>query len=262
MSASTHHLCSMFRRITPLFLAALVLLSFLGAGMFPDRILTILVGGLVVFGLVFAWFIPEPKRSWPFWAFWLTGVLFYLSAVVLFLFFEHEFSKNLLAAVAAVGALFYIGHLRLYLFEPSRYRPYSVERMSSVIYLLTAFFAAASGFGFILLVQAPLWALTPVMFLLYFFLCSGTLWVSKIEMPTRAVFSIIGGLVLMELFVVVSFLPSGYITNAAIVTLAFYVFLGLTRALFQGRLTKSVVLRYLGFSILLLLGILLTAQWI
>ena len=65
-----------------------------------------------------------------------------------------------------------------------------------------------------------------------------------------------------ELFAAISFLPTGFYTNAAFLTLAVYVLLGLSRADALHKLSKEVLRRYLTLFLVLTTIIALTSQWI
>lgn len=144
---------------------------------------------------------------------------------------------------------------------PSQYQPYSIEYLTLLLNVLTIFFLSSVAYGVHLLIQAPLWLLSAVFFLLSFFILYGTLWVSKADDRRSKPYALAGSILTTEFFVTLAFLPSSLYTNAALISLFFYLFLGLTRAQVHHKLTARVARRYLGIAAVLLLAILLSADW-
>ena len=91
---------------------------------------------------------------------------------------------------------------------------------------------------------------------------TGVFWVSKIESAVSTRFAVSGAIILTELYMALSQLPTSYIANAAAFTVMLYLFLGLSRAQVLEKLSKPVMQRYVFISIVLLIVIFGTARWI
>ena len=157
---------------------------------------------------------------------------------------------------------FYIEHLFHYLHLPTRYQAYTLEHLSLVLNILTIYFISVVGFGARMFLSIPLWFACVVFFLVAFFVIFDMLWVSKVEAKMAWPYAIAGTVLATEIFAAVSFLPTGFYVNAAILAVFFYLFLGLTRAHFLDALTHTLVRRYLAIASFLFVIIMGTAQWL
>lgn len=206
--------------------------------------------------------IDTQKHDFGFWNFLLTPTLLLVSSFAFFLFLEGAVGMYVLAGIVSVLQLIYGEHLFFYFHQPSRYRVYTIERVSLVVSVSTVFLLSSALFGLLILVQVPLWILAPLFFLVATLVVYGTLWVSKVDAKRAPPYALVGAVLLTQMFIVLSFLPVAHTTNAAVLTTFLYLFLGLSRADFMGRLTRAVFLRYLFFTIVVSAIILITTKWV
>jgi hypothetical protein len=99
-------------------------------------------------------------------------------------------------------------------------------------------------------------------FLLSFFLVYGVLWVTKAESFRSHLYALFGAIILTELFVCITFFPTGFYTNAAFMTIFSYAFFGLTRTEALHKLSREVIKRYVFTSIILLLIVAVSSKWL
>jgi len=249
-------------RITP-FLVAMV--SALGFAAFLLRwmhpFIAVFVTVLLLL-LLLARLLRFQLDTFSFWFFLGTAGIFLLSAFsVLFLF--ESMTTSLVVACVTIGLLtLFSEFIFLYTHIPSAYQPFSLEYLTLILNLLSIFFLTCFGFAIRLLVQIPLSFLSVSFFLLSFFLIYGMLWVSKSESVHTRFYAGFGAILFTELFIAISFLPTGFYTNAAFLTVFSYVFFGLTRAQVIHKLTKEVARRYLITAGVLLLFIGVSSQWL
>ncbi|HBK33893.1 TPA: hypothetical protein DEP34_02555 [Candidatus Uhrbacteria bacterium] len=194
--------------------------------------------------------------------FLLTPVLFFTSSLGAFLFLESFWSQMALGVATAVCLFFFTEQVFYYLHLPVRYQAYTIEHLSLVLHVLALYFYASIGFGLQLFLQIPLWLIAPAILLLIVYMLAATFWVSKIEHILVRSTVITGAVLMTELFIALSWLPSGFYVNAALFTVCFYLFLGLTRAHFFENLSQAFLRRYLLVSCGLLVMIVGTAQWV
>jgi len=194
--------------------------------------------------------------------FLLTPVLFLASSLGVFLFLESFWLQIALGIVTAACLFFFTEQVFYYLHLPVRYQAYTIEHLSLVLHVLVLYFCASIGFGLQLFLQIPLWLIAPVIFLLMCYMLAATFWVSKIEHDLVRSTVIAGAVLITEFFLALSLLPSGLYVNAAILTIFFYLFLGLTRAHFFENLSRIFLRRYLLIACGLLVLIVGTAQWV
>lgn len=217
---------------------------------------------LAALAFLYARLVDLPKRDFGFWNFFLTPLLLVLAGAAFFAFLEMPIAMVVLLGVVSTLQLAYAEHLFYYFHRPSEYRVYTIERISFILSMVVVFLLSSALFGLLILVNVPLWALAPAFFLVAVFLVYTLLWVSKVDPVRASPYAVAGGLLLTQIFIALSFLPVGHMTSGAFLTACFYFFLGVSRADFMGRLTRPVFLRYLFFTLLMLVLILSTTKWV
>lgn len=249
-------------RILPIISAAVVGIAFWFATAFPAAALWGFALALVVVAATAARLTEGRRREFAFWHFLLTPTLFLLSAALAFLFLEDGRISTALAVLTTLLVLAFLEHIFLYFHQQARYRVLSLERISLLLHVCTHLLLVSVLYGLLLLVHTPLWLLVPAYFLLAVFLCGSMLWVTKVSRDRAFPYAGSMAILLTELFVAISFLPSGHVTNAALLSVFLYAFFGLCRAQFVGSLTRPIMLRYLALCVALLLILILSSSWV
>lgn len=255
----------LLHRITPFFIGLISALGFVA-------LLTLSVHPYVVLGpvhllilLLLIRLVGFRPGHFSFWTFINTPFLFLVSSNFLFLFFENRPEQIGLAVCTSLLIFFFAEHLFNYLHLPGNYQAYSLEYLSLAMHVLTIFFVSATGFGLNILLQLQhigVLILSVLFFLITLFVIYSTLWVSKVESKKTKRYALAGAVLTTELFAVLTFLPTGFYTSAAILTLFFYLFLGLMRAHFLDQLSTLVLRRYFLICVILLAIILFFSSWI
>lgn len=252
----------LIHRLTPFAIGLSAVLGFVALLQeWPWSLLFVFLSVCLV-ALLYARLLHWRVVTFQFWHFLGTPVLFLIASFGMLLLFEHQTTSLILGVVSVLFLLLFAEYIFQYTHLPSQYQPYSIEYLTLLLNVLTIFFLSSVAYGVHLLIQTPLWLLSAVFFLLSFFILYGTLWVSKADDRRSKPYALAGSILTTEFFVTLAFLPSGLYTNAAVISLFFYLFLGLTRAQVHHKLTASVTRRYLGIAIILLLAILFSADWI
>lgn len=255
----------LLHRITPFFIGLISALGFVLLLISPLPPLLVLGAALVLVLSLLIRLIGFRPGQFSFWNFLGTPFLFLLASYLLFLFFEDRPEQVGLAVCTALLVFFFSEHLFNYLHLPANYQAYSLEYLSLALHVLTVFFLSAAGYGLSILLQVRhlgLAVMSVLFFLIVLFVIYSTLWVSKVEGKKTKRYALAGAILTTELFAVLTFLPTGFYTSAAILTLFFYLFLGLMRAHFLDKLSKVVIRRYLLISAILLFVILIFSRWI
>ncbi len=252
----------LLHRITPFVLGLLLAVGmfFLVFGKIGH--VSVAIAMVVIALILFARLLRFEIRTFQFWHFLLTPVLFLIASLSLIFFLEQDFIILLVAFIALLLIVLYAEYVFQFLHLPTMYQPYSLEYVSLVLHLLTIFSLSSVGFGSMLLLQAPLSVVAIVAFFCFVFVIYGTFWVSKAHESTMKPYTLGGSILMTELFVALSVLPSSYYTNAAIMTVLFYLFIGLTRAHVLRTLSSLVIKRYVIVSGILLLATILSSQWL
>lgn len=241
------------------FVAALGFLLLLFVSLHP-YILVIFTGVITAFLL--ARLLQWQVQTFQFWHLLGTPLLFLLSSFGPFFLLESFFSKISLALLVVIFLLLFVEHVFSFIHLPVAYQPFTLEYLSGLLHILSVFFLSVLGFGLSLFLQTPLWILSLIFFLILVFIVYGTLWVGKIDPHRARPYAFAGAVLITELFAALSFLPTGFYSNAAFLALGVYVFLGLSRAHALHKLSKEVLRRYVTIFAILTFVIALTSRWI
>ncbi len=248
-------------RVTPFFSALAVALGMAAPLWVPVHpVVSLGIALIIAFCLLShlgGWKFQEPR----FWFLMGSPFMLVCSSYTLALFLENDLLKMGLGAVTALLVFFFAEHLFTFLHLSAAYQMRAIEHVSLVVNVVSFFFASASLFGFRLFLSLPLLLLAPVCFLASLFLLASTLWICKVERHRLLPYAFGGALMSTEFFVAMSFLPSGFFTNAALLSIFFYLYLGLSRASVLQKLSPVVMRRYLAVSIFLVIVVVSTARW-
>ena len=224
------------------------------------------LGLFIVFGIVLmlllARLLKWEFKRFSFWVFFGTPVFFVLSSVFFFLFLENDLTKGLLAIFVTFGAWLYAENIFAFYHLPSAYQPYSLEYLSLVLYVASAFFFTSGSYGAQLFLLLPIWVPAIAVFWTVLAATVGVFWVSKVAQEQGILFAFSGAVLLTEIYMILAALPTSFIVNAAAFSVFLYMFLGLSRAHVLDKLTKQVLQRYLIVGTVLLVTIFLTAKWV
>lgn len=252
----------LLHRLTPFaigIISALGFISLLNGWVYPMLSLGL---SIIFVGVFFARLLHWKVRTFQFWHFLGTPALYLVAAFGMIFLFEQPLTSTILAGISVLFLMLFAEYIFQFTHLPSQYQPFSIEYLTLLLNVLTIFFLSSVAFGLHLLVQTPLFLLSLSFFLFSLFILYGTLWVSKADDARAKPYALAGSILTTEFFVTLAFLPSGLYTNAALVTLFFYLFLGLTRAQVHHKLSATVVKRYVGVAIVLLVIILLSSDWL
>lgn len=212
--------------------------------------------------LLYARLLHFDVHAFSFWHFMGTPTLYLVSSFGMIFLFEQDSMSLMLSIVSVLFLLLFAEYVFQFTHLPSQYQPFSIEYLSLLLNILTVFFLSSLAYGAHLLIQTPLWLMAPIFFLISLFILYGTLFVSKADGVRARPYALAGSILTTEFFITLAFLPSGLYTNAALITLFFYLFLGLTRASVHHKLSASVVRRYVVTAVILLVVILFSTDWV
>jgi hypothetical protein len=253
----------LLHRITTFAIGASAALGFAALLVLRLPPLLVMAVTFVVVAALFVRLVGFAPKSFQFWMLCGTPLLFLLTSFALMLFLERSFAQAALGAVVTLLTFAFAEHVFSYVHIPVNYETYAIENLSLVLNVASVFFASVAAFGtrVFLAELAPLWLLAPAFFCITLFVTFGTLWASKVDARGTRTFALCGALLVTEIFLAVTYLPTGFYTNAAFIALVAYLFLGLTRARFVEKLSRPVVRRYVVTGVVLLTFILGTSQW-
>jgi hypothetical protein len=252
----------LLHRLTPFAIALTVVAGMITMILVPEHAMLAGLLMVLVCGLLYARLLQWDVKHVAFWIFLGTPILLLISACIYFLFLDQQTLKIILAILLTGSTWLYAENVFSFYHLPSTYQPYSLEYLSMMLYLFSAFFFTSGTYGVQLFLQLPFWVPALAVFWVSLFMTTGVFWVSKIntEISTRFAFS--GAVILTELYIALSQLPTSYVANAAAFTVMLYLYLGLSRAHVLEKLSKPVMRRYVFISVVLLVVIFGTARWI
>lgn len=249
-------------RFTPITVGLVVAAGLFGIVAFPSLALALMPATFVLAFVLLGRLARWQVRDLHFWVLVGTPMLLIGSSLILLLFLESASAKAALAAITALLVFFFSEHLFTYVHLPATYHLNAIEHLSLVMNLVSLFFLSCSLYGFRLFLQFPLVGLIAIFFLAVLFILASTFWVCKLEKEQLIPYAFGGAAIATELFLAISYLPSGYAPNASLLTIAVYVYLGVTRAHMLRKLSPVVLRRYVGGACVLAAGIIFTAHWV
>lgn len=252
----------LIHRLTPFTIGVCSAIAFLAAILHWVPVAVAFAVLLILPFLLFARLCQWQVRSFQFWYLCGTPVLFLAAAFGFLLLLEHSAARFVLVGISSASVFIFAELIFSYIHLPVSYVPYSIEHASLPLNLLSIFFLAAFAFGTNTLIHASLPLLCVVFAVMTMYIVYGTLWVSKVSVEQALPYAVAGTVLATQLFAVLSFLPTGFYTNATLLALYFYVFLGMTRARSLQKLSRTVARRYVGFGVALMIFILTTARWV
>ncbi len=216
----------------------------------------------VLVTLLFARLSNMKLRKRESWYLIGTPLMLLFSATLAFLFLDSHFVRVALGLLVALFLSFYAENVFGFIHLPVLYQPHALQNLTMMLQVLGVFLFAAAAHAVLLFV--PYIPLVVLIFLFapYIFISvSLSLWMGKAPREVIRRYAIGGTFLFVESFVALSYLPSTFTTNAAILAVCYYIFLGLTRASVQAKISRHLLRRYLGLGFCMLLLVILSAQW-
>lgn len=228
----------------------------------PEALLGLLVFSLFIFIVLLARLLKFEVKSLPFWIFFSLPLMLLLASFLLFFFTESP-------VTIFIGGLFITGLIWVFLeslytfyYFPANYQPYSLEYLALSMYVVMTFALCSGSYALLLFIQVlPVWLPVIILFAFFVFSIVCMFWVSKVHIESSLIYGLVGALALTQLFLAISFLPTSFMVNGAVLAIFFYMFLGISRAHILERLSKVVLRRYLLSGILGIILLLITTKW-
>jgi len=169
---------------------------------------------------------------------------------------------QLLFVLNLVFLYFYLRYIYYYLLNPSAYKAFSIENISSYISWLSFFLLAATVYGLQSFLNLPIFRLALIMLAATALIVYQIIWVNKIELKNGLPYILISCLILVELGWSISFLPFNYNIAGLSLAICFYVVIGLIKNHLLDKLDATRVKMYLILGSVSLFLILFTAKWL
>jgi len=228
---------------------------------YPQSLFVIIILSVILIFLSLWQLTGRQIKNSQLWNFLIAPFFLFEGWIFLAVFLEERWVKHLFLVIIVFFLLIFLHNLFLFLYRPLYYRAYSLENISNYLDLLAIWLWYSSFFGLIIFL-----GLSPGLFVLPIIIISAliyyqSIWVNKIEIKNHWPYLIIVNLLLAEVFLAVSFLPTNFYVNGLILTVVYYVLSGLSRNFILKKLNKIIIARHLLFGIFILILGLLTAKW-
>lgn len=212
---------------------------------------------LVLFARLLVW---DVKRT-GFWVFLGMPLFLLLSSLAFFLLLESAGAKWFLAGAVTVGLGLFAENLFAFYHLPRAYQAYSLEYLSLMLAVCGLFFTTSATYLAQLFLEAPVWVMSALVAFITFSVFVAVFWVSKVSWEAGRLYAGVGALVLTEVYIACSWLPTGYTTNAAIFAVIVGWYLGIMRAHAFQKMHYRLLLRHSLFAVALLFLLFLTTPW-
>jgi len=250
-----------FLRTLPILSGLTMAIGAMALFWFPSHPFFIAGVSLLILFFVLARLAGWSFKKADFWSFFALPFCLAVSAFSLLLFVEGQNMKILIITLATLLLWLFAENVFSFLYLSSTYQVNALEYLSLVMGVVSVFFASTAFFALRLFFGFSLWLIVPVHAIFIFTLFISVLWICKVE-KERVLPNVFGAVILLtELFLCLVFLPAGFFFNAAILTLFFYLFLGIVRAHLSNRLSSIVLKRYILAVSLIAVLIIFTAKW-
>lgn len=212
----------------------------------------------LLLGRLLLWDVRRPG----FWVFFATPMFLIISALFIFSLLVEPWEQWTLAVATAGAVGVYAECLFAFYHAPSAYQAYSLEYLTLTL-LIAGFFLFTSGtFLAQFFLELPLWAAAPTVAILSVSSLFAVLWVSKAPFSAGLPFAVVGGMLLGELYLVMSLLPTTFLVNAGVFAVGYATIAGVARARVAEKLTFAVARRYAVGALVGITIFLLTATWL
>jgi len=251
----------LLRRVSPYFLGVLNLVV-LEIVLKKPYLIGWWSSGLLLLTILAVWFLT--KKSLGFKStlrFILIFAMIVVAEVGSLLFIENTIVKHLLIILSSLTLLLYAEYLFLFIYSPEKYKAYSLENLNNFVNLYNFLLLSIAIFALIVFMNFSVWmsmlgilVLSVISFLLSFKS-------SKIElMPTKVVITV-STILILELFLVLNWLPFSFYLKAIMLTSFYYLINGIFRLKLTESLNKKMALKFVFVCLAVWFISFLTARW-
>jgi hypothetical protein len=248
-------------RLTPFVIALLGAAGFIMLTVAP---FTWGIAGLVCFaGIIglFARLLVWDVRRTGFWVFLGIPLFILISSLGFFSLLEHDTAKWILGGVVTLSLALFAENLFAFYHLPRAYQAYSLEYLSLMLAVAGLFFTTSATYLAQLFLEAPVWGMASLIALITFAVFVAVFWVSKMSWEAGRMYAGVGALLLTEVYLACSWLPTGYTTNAAVFAVCAAWYLGVMRAHAFHKMHRTLLLRHTLFATALLVFLFVTTPW-
>ncbi len=203
--------------------------------------------------------LPEQKfKNKKYWKFLILPFFFLNSSAAYISLLNWGFLIHFLIIITAIFIYLYLR--QIYLFQVFKEHNIDLANISSLGVILTFFFFSSSIYGLKLSLHLPIWMLILVLLIISSLISYKSFWVNNIDLNKGLLHLLIINLVIVQIAWTLFFLPFSYNILGVILTICYYIIIGMNKFYLKGTLDKKRIKFYLGFGLSSLFLILLTSQ--
>lgn len=253
---------ALLRKSLPVILALAAGALLIAEVRYPVFVLSALPIWIGAYVLTFVVMSGREKRHASFWLLAVPPILVCAASVLFLLIVDNTAVRWVFTIVPpiAIGLFGYTQYL--FVHQPARYQPYALEYLSLTMNAMGFFLISTSFIGYVIFVSLPQWVMIVGIFGLSGLLIAETLWVSKVPSARQPTLILVGSLLLTQAASAVLLLPTSFLVGGALLTLLYYLVVGLFRAHALASCDRIVIQRYVGVSTLAVVLIFASARWL
>ncbi|MFA4931138.1 MAG: hypothetical protein WC570_04730 [Patescibacteria group bacterium] len=143
------------------------------------------------------------------------------------------------------------------------YKSFLVTRLNfSFVALVAAYLLYFSIAHFSVSIALPLWILMVVVVFFSFAIFYSILWASGLDRSIVVLYTVLLGLLISEIFLVISFWPVDPSAKSIVLVVVMYIFWGLLSHWLEKIMSARIVAEYVLLGLVLMAAVLLTASWL
>ncbi|MDD5043883.1 MAG: hypothetical protein PHD51_04730 [Patescibacteria group bacterium] len=201
-------------------------------------------------------------KNTELWNFFIAPFLVFSGWMFFIIFLEEAWLKHALLIVTLIFIFVFLHSLFLFLHRTLSYRAYSLENVSGYFDLFAAWLWYSSFFGLIIFLGLPAGIFLLPVIIIGAAICYQNFWINKIAIGGGWLYLIIINLILAEIFLAVSFLPTTFYVNGLILTVGYFILSGVSKDSIAKRLDSRRLTYYFFIGGAALIICLATAKWL
>ncbi len=225
----------------------------------PDS-LGIMLGAATILYVFGAQWLDRTRRDW--WHFALLPIVWTVSVVLFASLVSGAFSLPVLLFIALLGNAVYWRYADLYAMQSSRYRPFSLERLSLLINFLSIFFFAAAAYGVKTFLDVPTWLMGLCFSAFVCLVVYQWAWISKMDWKVTWRLPTVAAIIVIELFFLILSFPLDFRILGFLVAIIYYAVISLIDQHTKHGLPPKTFKLALILIIIAWLAVILTARWL
>lgn len=249
------------QRLTP-YWSTLLLIVMVLSGVYRPALWPYVVAAAVILPVSVLLIIRQPHWRWEYVGLSIPMIMLLISAYTLTLIQESPWIIGLILLVTTVCFWLFEKNLTVFVLQPAKYIPYSLEHISTYINLVASFYVYVSIFIFSILRLTRLRYLIVAALLATALLVWQNFWIEKLDQARARWYVLIISIIMVEGVWVLHFWPVSFFVTGMMLTLGLYILLHVAEQVLQHTLTRRLVWRYVMTSSLAAVILLVTARWL